>query len=239
MNRCLVAAAVWAALSASSAGAQDSGPAQRYGDWGFDTAAMDFSVKPGDDFYRYAEGKAVDAMQIPADRSRFGSFDALAELSDARSREIIEKAAATTGAKGEAAQVGAFYRAFMDQALADRLDAAPMARELAAIRAADSHDAVAALMGRANAGFGAGVFDVGIQADAKAPDRYVVHLGQDGLGLPDRDYYLQPSFAEKTQQYQAYIAQTLGMIGWSEPQADAAAIVAMESRIADAKAVRS
>ena len=71
--------------------------APRMGPWGFDTSAEDPSVKPGDDFFRYADGKAVDKMVIPQDRSRYGAFDALRELSEARSRALIESPGAGAG----------------------------------------------------------------------------------------------------------------------------------------------
>ena len=239
MKRLLLCASAVAALAGSNAFAQSSTTTPHYGQWGFDTAAMDPAVKPGDDFYRYAEGKAVAALTIPADRSRFGAFDVLSELSDARSRAIIEQAAADPKATGETAKIGAFYTAFMDEARVNQLDARPMDRELGAIRSASSHRDIAALMGRSNDGFGSSVFVVYIQPDARAPTRYVAHVTQAGLGLPDRDYYLQPAFAEKKQKYQAYVAQMLGLIGWPDAAANAADIVAMESQIAEVSWARA
>src|SRR5665213_3250579 len=90
MKRLLLCAAAVAALTASHTLAQPTIAAARFGQWGFDTTSMDPAVKPGDDFYGYAEGNAVAAMTIPPDRSRYGAFDTLSELSDARSRAIIE-----------------------------------------------------------------------------------------------------------------------------------------------------
>ena len=233
MKRLLLCASAIAAITATYASAQPAIQAPRFGQWGFDTAAMDPAVKPGDDFYHYAEGKAVDAMIIPADRSRFGAFDTLSELSDARSRAIIERAAADPKAAGDEAKIGAFYTAFMDEARVNALDAKPLDRPLAAIRRAASHDDIAAIMGRANDGFGSSFFDFDVETDAKATTRYVAHIGQGGLGLPDRDYYLQPSFAEKKQAYQAYVGKMLGMIGWPDAEANAKAIVDLESEIAE------
>ena len=239
MKRLLICASAVAALTASQALAQSTTAAARFGQWGFDTTSMDPAVKPGDDFYRYAEGKAVAAMTIPPDRARFGAFDTLSDLSDARSRAIIERAAADPKAADEEAKIGAFYTAFMDEPRVNALDARPLERELAAIRQASSHDDIAALMGRANDGFGSSFFDFDVETDAKAPTRYVAHIGQGGLGLPDRDYYLQPSFAEKKQKYQAYVAQMLSMIGWPDAEANAKAIVDVESRIAEASWTRA
>ena len=232
MKRLLICAAATVALSASAALADDLTQAPRYGDWGFDTSARDTTVSPGDDFYRYAEGKAVDAMQIPSDRSRYGAFDKLRELSESRSRAVIEKAAADPHATGVEAKIGEMYSAFMDQPRVDRLGATPLRRELAAIRKAKTRAAIAALMGGSNRNFGATIFAPYIATDAKASTRYVAHLTQAGLGLPDRDYYLKDSFAPQKAKYQTYVAATLRRIGWANPGAKAKAILAMENEIA-------
>ena len=118
------------------------------------------------------------------------------------------------------------------------LDAAPLAPDLAAIRGATDRTALAALMGAANRSFYDSFFRVGISADARAPTRYAVRLGQGGLGLPDRDYYLEASFAAKKAAYQAYVAQTLKAVNWPEAEAQAGAIVALETAIAQASWTR-
>ncbi|MGZ5956704.1 MAG: M13 family metallopeptidase, partial [Caulobacteraceae bacterium] len=235
----LGAAAVGALLASgavlvSGSLAADLTEAQRFGAWGFDLSSRDIAVKPGDDFYRWAEGKGVDAMQIPADRSRFGSFDVLRELSDARSRALIETAAADPKATGEGAKVGAFYQAFMDEARVETLAARPMQAELSRIRSVRTRADVARIMGASNKGFGYSFFNLYIAPDAKAPTRYSVHLTQGGLGLPDRDYYLDPSFAPQKAKYEEYVAGMLKRIGWADPEANAKAIVALETEIAEA-----
>src|SRR6516162_7511820 len=131
---CAAAAAALLTGAGFSASAEDLTKATTYGTWGYDLSARDLSVKPGDDFYRYAEGKAIDSMTIPADRSRWGSFEVLRDLSDARSRAVIEKAGAETRASGEAAKIGGLYRSFMDEARVDGLGVKPMQAELDAIR---------------------------------------------------------------------------------------------------------
>lgn len=229
-------AAVAMAPSAALADAAPAGApppaAERILPWGFDLAGRDLSMPPGRDFFEYANGRYVAALAIPADRSRWGSFDSLQALSEQRVRAVLEKAAANPAAGGEEAKVGAFYKAFMDEARIEALDAKPLAADLDAVRAATDRTALATLMGRANAGFFGSFFDLGISPDRRAPLRYAVDLGQSGLGMPDRDYYLDASFATQKAAYQAYVAQILKAIDWPDAEAQAAAIVALETEIA-------
>ena len=205
----------------------------RFGPWGFDLAGRDTSVAPGADFYAYADGTYLKKLQIPPDRSRFGNFDALQAVSEDRVHTLLEKAARESDDfGGDESKVGAFYRAFLDVLRVDALGARPMAPELAQIRAADSREAIAALMGKAQRSFYGSVFDLAIGVDAKDPQHYAVYLGQAGLGLPDRDYYLKPEFAVQKAKYQAYVAQLLRLEDWPDADAQAKAIVAMETQIA-------
>jgi putative endopeptidase len=204
------------------------------GAWGFDLAGRDTAVTPGNDFFSYANGAYVKALVIPPDRSRYGAFDALSALSEERVRDILQAAAADTAATGDQALIGAYYKAFMDEARAEDLGAKPLTADLDAIRAVKDRAELAALMGKSNQGFFGGLYDVGIQPDEKDPDRYAVYVGQSGLGLPDRDYYLQASFAEKKAAYQTYIADTLKRAGWPDAEAEAKAIVDLETKIAEA-----
>ena len=210
--------------------------APRYGTWGFDLNGRDTSVNPGDNFMRYANGAALDRMQIPSDRTSYGSFALLRELSDNRVKAMIEGLVARTDlAPGSDEQkIADAYRSYMDVARIEALDAKPLQPYLAAIRAADTHDKIAVYMGQSQGRIGASIFGTGISIDQKAPTRYVVSTGQSGIGLPNRDYYLEARWAEKKVLYQAYVARMLGMIGWANPEQAAADIVAFETRIAEA-----
>jgi putative endopeptidase len=210
--------------------------APRYGTWGFDPAGMDTSVAPGDDFMRYANGAALDRLVIPADRTSYGSFALLGELSENRIKAMIDGLAARSDlvAGSDELKIADAYRSYMDVARIEALDAQPLQPYLAAIRAADSHDAMAAYMGRTVGGLGGSFFATGIGTDQKQPDRYVTSAGQSGLGLPNRDYYLSPLYADKKTQYQAYVARMLEMIGWEDPVGNAERIVALETAIAEA-----
>src|ERR1700748_2151867 len=142
MKRLWLCAAAACAFSASSVSfaADTNAPspasleAPRMGTWGFDLTMRDPSAKPGDDFFRFADGKGVDAMTIPPDRSRFGAFDALVELSSVRSRALIESPG--PGAPGsEEAKIKALYASFMDEKRLETLGAKPLQRELDAVKA--------------------------------------------------------------------------------------------------------
>jgi len=223
------------AAGAALAADADLTATPHYGTWGFDLAGRDLSVKPGDDFYRYADGTYVDHMQIPADKSRFGSFDVLAELSEARVHAILEEMAAKAPAHPttDDGKIGAFYKAFMDEKAVEARGVAPLQKDLAPIKAATTRGQLATLMGKASSSFNSTIFGGGIGVDGKNPSAYAVFLTQSGLGMPNRDYYLKPEFADKKAAYELYIAKLLRLSGWPEPEARAKDIVAYEARIAE------
>ncbi len=210
--------------------------AHRYGTWGFDLSGRDTSVLPGDNFFRYANGTAIDAMEIPGDRTSWGSFAMLRELSDNRMKALILGLVARDDlAPGTDEQkIADAYRAYMDEGRIEALDDQPIRPLLAQIAAIDSHDAMARYMGQTQGRVGASLFGTGITTDQKAPNRYVVSTGQGGIGLPNRDYYLEARNANKKALYLAYVERMLTLIGWENPAANAQAIVDFETRIAQA-----
>jgi putative endopeptidase len=241
MNRLwLGAAAASALLSAVPALAQtpaatpmaDPTKAQRMGTWGFDASGRDMSVTPGQDFFEYANGTYVKALEIPADRTRYGAFDRLNELSQNRLHVVVDKASADKTAAGDVGKVGALYRSFMDEKAVNALGAKPLAPELARIKAAKTRAELAHIQGTTQHSFGGAFFGAGVSEDANDPNHYAVYIGQAGLGLPNRDYYLEASFAPQKAKYQAYVAQILTLEGWPNPAASAKAIVDMETAIA-------
>ena len=213
--------------------------APRFGTLGLDTAGMDRTTKPGNSFYRFAGGVAVDKMEIPADRTNWGQFTALSKLSEDRVRALIDEMAAKSQAAGDEARIGTYFRAFMDEARVEQLDAAPLAADLEAIRGARTQADLARLQGATTAGLGRAFFGAFVNEDAKRPGVNVLHLNQSGLGLPDRDYYLVERFGKQKAAYQTYVADMLRMAGWPEPEARAADVVALESRIAEASWTRA
>ena len=228
----LLTTALVCTLGMTCAGAAPAAP--QFGDWGLDTAGMDSSVRPGDDFFSYVNGTWVAKTPIPADRSAWGVDAILTEGAEAHLRTILEAdpSAVHGPAAVDAVKIHDAYRAFMDEARIEALGAAPIAPDLVAIRRAATRSDLAALMGAGHESFQGSIFRMGIGADFKAPDRYTVYIGQGGLGLPDRDYYLQPNFAKKKAAYQAYVAQMLTLAGWPDAEAAAKAVVDFETQIA-------
>jgi putative endopeptidase len=202
------------------------------GAFGLDLNARKLNVKPGDDFYTYANGTWVDSFTIPPDRSSYGSFTKLAELSEQRVCEIIESVSKAPAASGSNAQeVGDFYASFMDQAAIDAKGLAPIQSALAEIAAARSRTDVARLFG--SPGY-ISVFAVGIGPDLKDPSRYALNVGQSGLGLPDRDYYLgaDPKLVIIRRQYVAHIERILKLAHINGAEIKARQILAFETELA-------
>ncbi|THD60440.1 M13-type metalloendopeptidase [Phenylobacterium sp.] len=222
------------AQTAIAAPAPDLSKAPRLGAWGFDLAGRDTSVAPGQDFFQYANGGYEKTLVIPADRTSFGAFVVLNDLSQARLHVLLDKAAADRGAAGDQGKVGALYRSFMDEAKVDALGAKPLAADLAAIKAETGKADVARAMGRSLQVFGGSIFAASVQVDGKDPDHYAVYLNQAGLGLPDRDYYLEASFAKQKAAYETYVGKMLTLAHWPQPAVNAKAIVALETEIAKA-----
>jgi putative endopeptidase len=231
-------ASVGCALLWTVAGAGDAQTSDKpqFGAWGLDLSAMDKQVLPGDDFNRYASGAWLARAQIPADKPMASLRYLMSDRTEARLHELMTKAAAAASPEPSdlRGKVGAFYKAFMDEARVDMLGAAPIAAELKAIREASGRDDIVELMGRNNIDFFATIFTLGTDVDLKDVAHYALYATQAGLGLPDRDYYLQASFAKQKAAYQAYVAQLLALIGWPESPAAAAAVVDFETKIAAA-----
>ncbi len=207
----------------------------KYGAWGFDLTARDLQAKPGDDFFRYANGAWLDRTPIPADKPGISLRLLESNMAEVRLQAILENAAAKAGhsprtVKGK---VGAFYKAFMDEARIETLGPKPISPELDAIRAATTREEIGGLMGRQMKDFESSAFGINLDVDTKDISHYATYLSQAGLGLPDRDYYLQASFAEKKAAYQAYVEKLLGLEGWPDASGKAAAIVSLETKIAE------
>src|SRR5215475_14181232 len=217
--------------------AEESPPVKlKYGTWGFDLPGMDTATKPGDDFFRYANGTWLDKTQIPPDKAAYSLRLAMTDLTEQRLHEMMESLGAkpTDTPSTLEEKVGVFYRSFMDEARAEQLGAKAIESELNALKELKTHDEFAALMGRTMTGFSSSLFNPMIDVDLKDPKKYAFYLTQAGIGLPDRDYYLKPEFAAQKTAYQNYVATILKLLNWPDPEKNAKDIVDFETKIADA-----
>ncbi|MEP7247519.1 MAG: M13 family metallopeptidase N-terminal domain-containing protein, partial [Gammaproteobacteria bacterium] len=202
------------------------------GAFGLDLTAGRPDVKAGDDFFAHANGKWLDTYDIPNDRASFGIFTELDEMSQQRVREIIEQAAAAHAAPGSPEQkIGDYYASFMDEAAIESNGLAPLQEDLDRIVAVASKKEIATLFGAP--GFQS-TFEIGLSPDLKHPNVYTIVLGQGGLGLPDRDYYLKddPQLKEIRGKYVAYISDVLRLCGAANPGGKAQRIMAFETSVA-------
>jgi putative endopeptidase len=220
-------------LSAADVARPDAPPAATakpaFGDFGIDEAGMDKSILPGNDFYGYVNGNWAKNTPIPADKSNYGSFNLLSDLSEARTKDILEAAA-----KDPSSKIGIAYTAFLDRPAIDAKGLAPIKPWLAKINGLTSRAAYPALLAEAaRAGVG-GPFRAGVGQDDKLPEQYALGLSQSGLGLPDRDYYLSSDakLVETKAAYQAHIAKVLTLAGETGAEARAKALVDFETAIA-------
>ena len=159
---------------------------------GLDKNGFDKEVRVQDDLFRAVNGTWLKDTEIPSDKSNYGSFSILADLSQQRIREIIENAAKGTHEKGSDAQkVGDFYKSFMDEEKAEELGASPIKSRLAEIEKIGSVSELIKHYGASNyIGVGSPI-GMYVGQDAKDSTRYIAHVSQSGTSLPDRDYYLE------------------------------------------------
>jgi putative endopeptidase len=219
-------------ISLSSLARAADGP--QFGPFGIDLTAMDTSVKPGEDFYRYADGHWLATAKIPADQASWGTFAILAEKSQVQIRDLIGNAAKTKSPTGSLPQkIGDYYAAFLDTDAIDGRGLEPARRALDAIEHLKTHEQIAALIATPGMPLD-GPISWGITLDEKNPDRYIVGVGQSGLSLPDREYYLKtdPQFAQIRAQFKAHVAKMLSLAGHRNAGQEAAEILALETAIA-------
>jgi putative endopeptidase len=208
---------------------------------GVDLQNMDTSVRPQDDFYRYVNGGWDDRTEIPADRSRWGSFDELRETAEQRVLDIIREVAAESRASTEEQQkIADIYRSFMDEGRVNEQGVEPLLAELAIIDTLGSHDDLAAFWGQAPARGQSAPIGFGVSQDQGQSDQYVTTMFQTGLGMPDRDYYLsnEGRFAEIRELYLQHIARMFTLAGLPDATGAAQRVMAAETRVAQAQWTR-
>jgi len=238
---CLATALAIVAASVQADSGAEGASHPVYGTWGFDAAGADPKTRPGDDFFRYANGTWMDRTTIPADKPMYSLRYEMSDRVESRLHELFEQAARDVPPNPVTleAKVGAFYQSFMDEAGVTRRGMAPLTPELSAARDARDAAAFARQMGRTNVDFTVSLFETYVDVDLKDPSRYAVYLTQGGLGLPDRDYYLEPRFAQAKTAYQAYVTKLLALLGWTDPAGSARAVIDFETQIAQASWTRA
>ena len=228
MNRLLIGAAALLLVSACT----DNTPQPQSG---IELQYMDTSVAPGDDFFRYVNGKWLKTTDIPADKSNYGTFGILSDEAQDNVRKIIEASATGDFVEGSDEQkVGDLYKSYMDFDTRDARGVAPLKPELERIRAISSYDDLASYFAGANKRGYSMPFNTTQDADMKDPGFYGIYVFQNGLGLPDREYYLKddPKSAELRQKYVVHIAKMFEIAGLDDGAAAADTIMALETRLA-------
>ena len=210
-------------------------PKPEIGDYGFDATGMNPAVAPGDNFYQFANGIWEKRTPIPADKSNYGSFNVLDDLSRERTRSLIE-----VSAKDPSSRIGAAFASFMDTAAIDAKSLAPIQPWLSTIAGLKSRSQLAKLYAEAQAN-GVGIpFALGTAQDAKDSQHYALHMFQSGLGMPDRDYYLSadPKLADTKAKYLQHLSTMLSLAGEKNAATRAKGIVDFETAIAKASWTR-
>ena len=208
-----------------------------------DVANMDLSVKPGDNFYLYANGNWIKNTPVPASKTRWGSFDALAEESSQALKGLLEDAAKNPGKNELMKRVGDFYASGMDSMAIENLGYQPIKPYLDAITDLASKGQVLNYINtlRANS-VSSPLYRIGVGQDAKNVSQYIINIGQGGTTLPDRDYYLKNDgrSTKIRTDYAAYIAKLFTLCGIEEYKAimNAVIIMQMETALAGAQMSR-
>ena len=207
----------------------------------FSVGYMDRSVEPGADFYRFAAGSWLKANPVPADKSRWSGFEELAERNWRLIQGVLEECTADRHARTGTPkrQVGDFYRSAMDTNRLERLAFKPLAPDLRRIAALKSGDAFIRLVADFHLRGIDACFNAGVSPDEKNSAVYAFHVGQGGLGLPDRDFYLSDNFAKQREAYRAHVARMLSLLGDPEAAAAKAADLILELETTLAKASKS
>ncbi len=206
---------------------------------------MDMDTRPQDDLFGHVNGRWLEETEIPADRSSWGPFVELADAAEERVRLIIEdfarQAADATpdgaldsaGADAtEARQIGDLFASFMDTAEIERRGTAPIRPLLEATAALQDVRGLGAYLGELERLGGQGVFGSYVTTDARDSERYLFHLSQGGLGLPDESYYREEKFAEIRTAYLAYLERLLALVDHPDAAGAAQAVLDLDTRLA-------
>ena len=231
----LLVAATAFALQAGAKPPKDSKKPIKY----IDKSNMDASVKPGDNFYLYANGTWVKNNAVPASKTRWGSFDILRQESSERMRTLLEEAAKNTGKDRTTQMIGDFYASGMDSAAIEAKGYDPIKADLAAAAAVSTpQDVVMQMATMATKGYGGGFVGARVGADRKNVNKYIASVGQGSIGMGDRDYYLQNDRRSTAVRnaYKEYIQKLFTLVGQSPAEAQASVEAVLKIETAQARA---
>ncbi len=204
---------------------------------GIDQTIISPTIRPGEDFFRYANQKWLDETKIPADRSDYGIFTILDDRTQEQVRDLIDEVAAKTDAPARSAarKVGDLHRSYLDIPRRNAAGLEPLAESLRQIAEADSLSSLASAMGRMHRIGVASPLAAYVSVDARDSDAYTVYVTQSGLTLPDRDYYLsdEPRYIDLREQLKQYAADLLNAAAIENAADLAAQIVEIETKLAE------
>ncbi len=204
------------------------------GSFGVQLDARDLSVKPGDDFFKYAGGTWYDNFELPSDKTRFGAFDKLHERSEEQIKALVEEISQSSNLNAEQQLIADFYAAYMDVDSANKKGLAPIQPLLEKIDQIDSKQALTAAFGNAWRDGSISPISASMWFNRLDPDQYQLSVGVSGLGLPDRSYYLDDTerFVKIREAYVKHIAEMLNFAKVPEADKKAQQILDLETKIA-------
>ena len=220
-----------------TADTQTEAPAAKaeIGSFGVDLTARDESVKPGDDFFMYASGTWYENYELPADKTRFGAFNALADRSEEQVKQIIDDIMASDNLTAEEQLVHDYYTAYMDTETINAKGITPINPTLTDIDNLSSVKELTEFFGESWLTGASAPLYGGLWYNRLDPNEYQLSVGVGGLGLPDRDYYLNDSerFSNIRDAYVKHIAEMLTFAEVENPEEKAQTILALETKIAE------
>ena len=206
------------------------------GNFGIDLSHQDLNTRPGEDFFHFTNGSWLDTYELPADRSIHGSFNDLRDRSDERVRSIVDDLTSIEPAQDSMEQkISDYYLSYMNTDALNELGISPLLPGLSRLAEIDTLNKLVAALGRSRIDTTASPISFGIGADRGDPDRHQLGVSVGGIGLPDRDYYLEDTeeYLNVREEYVAHIARILDFANIEDGAAKAASVLTVETRIAE------
>ena len=222
----------FAGVGRGAAAGTDDQPANKSG---IDVTGFDAAIKHGEDFFLSVNGKWLKETKIPDDRADYGSFAILDDRTQEQIKAIIEEASnSKAAANSPAQQVGDLYASFTDTGIRNQLGLKPIADLIAKINGLESKDDLAATFGELGRLGIPHIIGYGVEPDARDSESYTIYIGQSGITLPDRDYYLvdEPQYREIREKFKQYVSTMLTQVSYADPTGAAERIMELETAIA-------